>query len=177
MDGKLYKIRSATRITLSPEAREICKLHGMSERDMARHLLNQHHLAEGGSVDSYDEDEPPEYVEWRRRDYYLPHSAASVHIEDRREEGYETPDTAAQFRELEPTPEEVFEFRGRDVPTSLGRELGYESVGQSRSQPHAFRASNPLPPDYLKDPVGYLLRASEFARLNPNYFERRGGAQ
>src|SRR5262245_22367489 len=54
MEDKLYRVHSATKITLSPEAREICKLHGVSERDMAKHLLAQHR-AEGGEIYDYDE--------------------------------------------------------------------------------------------------------------------------
>ena len=134
---------------------------------MAKHLLAQHR-AEGGEV--YDEDVPPEGEHDKRRRDYLPY-APEVNVEDRREESYETPDLAVQFRDVEPTPREVLEFRGRDVPTSLGRELGYESVGQPTRQRHSFKESNPLPPDYLRNPISYLSRAAEFARLNPNYFE------
>ena len=47
---KPYTVHSATKITLSPEAREICKLQNISERDMARHLLNQHKLEQSGYV-------------------------------------------------------------------------------------------------------------------------------
>jgi hypothetical protein len=44
-DGKLYAIDGA-RVTLSPEARALCKLHNMSEAAMARHLLDRHKLAQ-----------------------------------------------------------------------------------------------------------------------------------
>jgi hypothetical protein len=49
-DGKPYTIHSDTRITLSALAREMCRLHGMSERDMARHLLAQERLKASGQT-------------------------------------------------------------------------------------------------------------------------------
>jgi hypothetical protein len=49
-DDKPYTVHSDTRITLGPAARELCKLHGMSERDMAKHLLNQHRLEQAGQI-------------------------------------------------------------------------------------------------------------------------------
>jgi hypothetical protein len=49
-DGKPYEVLSPTSIKLSPLAREMAKMHGMTERDMARHLLNQHKLRESGLV-------------------------------------------------------------------------------------------------------------------------------
>src|SRR5262245_48628420 len=67
MEGKLYKVKSATCITLSPEARELCKLHGVTEEQMARHLIAQH-MQEGGEVEtSFDEDVPAEGEHDRRR--------------------------------------------------------------------------------------------------------------
>jgi hypothetical protein len=49
-DDKPYTIHSDTRVTLSPAARELCKLQGISERDMARHLLNQARLEQAGQI-------------------------------------------------------------------------------------------------------------------------------
>jgi len=43
-----FKIHSATHITLSPTARELAKMHGMSETDLARHLLKQEELRKAG---------------------------------------------------------------------------------------------------------------------------------
>ena len=53
---KPYTIHSDTRITLSPTARELCKLQNISERDMARHLLNQHRLEQAGQIQKPGED-------------------------------------------------------------------------------------------------------------------------
>jgi len=171
MAGKLFWVHSPTRITLSPEARELCKLHNMSERAMAKHLLAQHR-AEGGEV--YDDetyDDGQERRDNRRREY-LPNSPDYQYIEDRRSENYYTPDVAIQFRDLEPTPREAFEFRGRDVPTSLGQALGYQSVGGPHSQRHSFRESNPRPQDYYaSNPADYLLNQAVFQRLSPDYFK------
>ena len=43
-DDKPYIIHSATKITLTPIAREMAKMHGMTEIEMAQHLLQQHAL-------------------------------------------------------------------------------------------------------------------------------------
>jgi len=56
MDDKPYTIHSDTRITLSQAARELCKLHGMTEEQMARHLLNQHRLEQAGQIQRPGED-------------------------------------------------------------------------------------------------------------------------
>lgn len=40
-DGTPYEVLSPTRIRLSPLAKEMAKMHGMSEREMAKHLLQQ----------------------------------------------------------------------------------------------------------------------------------------
>jgi hypothetical protein len=51
MDGdKLYTIHSDTKVTLSPQAREMARMHNMSEVELARHLLQQHKLQESGLV-------------------------------------------------------------------------------------------------------------------------------
>jgi hypothetical protein len=47
-DRPPFKIHSPTHITLSPTAREMAKMHGMSEEDLARHLLDQHAQREAG---------------------------------------------------------------------------------------------------------------------------------
>jgi hypothetical protein len=47
---KPYVIESPTRIRLMPEARELAKLNGMTEEQMARHLLKQHALQQAGLV-------------------------------------------------------------------------------------------------------------------------------
>jgi hypothetical protein len=49
-DDRPYVIHSPTKITLKPMAREMCKMHGMSEEQMARHLLQQHKLQESGLI-------------------------------------------------------------------------------------------------------------------------------
>jgi len=56
MDDKPYTIHSPTKITLSPLARELCKEHGMTEEQMARHLLNQHRLEQAGQIQKPGED-------------------------------------------------------------------------------------------------------------------------
>jgi hypothetical protein len=49
-DDKPYVIESPTRIRLMPIARELAKMHGMSEIEMAQHLLQQHALQDAGMV-------------------------------------------------------------------------------------------------------------------------------
>jgi hypothetical protein len=49
-DDKPYIIHSATKITLSSLAKEMARMHGMSEVEMARHLLQQDQLKESGMV-------------------------------------------------------------------------------------------------------------------------------
>jgi hypothetical protein len=49
-DDKPYIIHSATKITLMPIARDMAKMHGMSETEMAQHLLQQHALQDAGMV-------------------------------------------------------------------------------------------------------------------------------
>ena len=49
-DSRLYTIHSGSRITLSAEAREMAKMHGMTETEMARHLLDRHKLAQAGLI-------------------------------------------------------------------------------------------------------------------------------
>jgi hypothetical protein len=45
-----FRIESPTKITLGPEARQLAAMNGMSEVDMARHLLQQHALREAGHL-------------------------------------------------------------------------------------------------------------------------------
>jgi hypothetical protein len=47
-DDRPYVIHSATKITLNPTAREMARMHGMSETELARHLLDQHAQREAG---------------------------------------------------------------------------------------------------------------------------------
>jgi hypothetical protein len=47
-DGKPFEILSPTKIRLGPIAREMCKMHNMSETEMARHLLQQEKLRTSG---------------------------------------------------------------------------------------------------------------------------------
>jgi len=47
-DDQPFKIHSTTRITLTPTARGLAKMHGMSEEDLARHLLEQERLRQAG---------------------------------------------------------------------------------------------------------------------------------
>jgi hypothetical protein len=49
-DEKPYTVHSDTKITLSPLAKEMAKMHGMTELEMAKHLLNQHRLEQAGQT-------------------------------------------------------------------------------------------------------------------------------
>jgi hypothetical protein len=49
-DDKPYVIESPTRIRLMPIAREMAKMHGKSETEMAQHLLQQHALQDAEMV-------------------------------------------------------------------------------------------------------------------------------
>jgi hypothetical protein len=49
-DDRPYEILGPGHIRLSPTAREWAREHGMSENEMARHLLRQHELRERGFV-------------------------------------------------------------------------------------------------------------------------------
>jgi hypothetical protein len=49
-DEKPYEILSATKVRLGPEARELAKLSGVSEQQMARFLLEQNRLRESGQI-------------------------------------------------------------------------------------------------------------------------------
>ena len=55
-DDKPFTIHSDTRITLGPVAREMAKMHGMSEIEMAKHLLQQHALQQAGLVQKNGEN-------------------------------------------------------------------------------------------------------------------------
>jgi hypothetical protein len=49
-DGLPFKIESPTKVWLSAEARVLAKMNGMSDTDMARHLLAQHAQREAGLI-------------------------------------------------------------------------------------------------------------------------------
>jgi hypothetical protein len=49
-DDRPYVIESPTRIRLMPIARDMARMHGMSETEMAQHLLQQNQLQEAGMV-------------------------------------------------------------------------------------------------------------------------------
>jgi len=55
-DEKPYVIHSATKITLKPLAREMARMHGMTEEQLARHLLQQHKLQEAGLTQKQGEN-------------------------------------------------------------------------------------------------------------------------
>jgi hypothetical protein len=47
-DDRPFVIQSPTRIRLMPTAREMARMHGMTEIEMARHLLQQDELRKTG---------------------------------------------------------------------------------------------------------------------------------
>jgi hypothetical protein len=53
---KPYVIESPTRIRLMPLAREMAKMHGMTEEQLAKHLLNQSKLQESGLIQKSGEN-------------------------------------------------------------------------------------------------------------------------
>ena len=55
-DDKLYTVHGPSRITLSAEARELAKMHGMSDEQMARHLLDRRRLAQAGLIQADPKD-------------------------------------------------------------------------------------------------------------------------
>jgi hypothetical protein len=54
-DRPPFKIHSPSRITLTTTAREMAKMHGMSEEDLARHLLEQDRLRQAGETQQVGE--------------------------------------------------------------------------------------------------------------------------
>jgi hypothetical protein len=54
-DDQPFKIHSPSRITLTTTAREMAKMHGMSEKDLARHLLEQERLRQSGETQQVGE--------------------------------------------------------------------------------------------------------------------------
>ena len=54
-DEKPYEILSATRVRLGPTARELAKLSGVTEKQMARFLLEQSRLREAGLIEKIGE--------------------------------------------------------------------------------------------------------------------------
>jgi len=53
---KPYIVHSKTRITLTPMAKEIAQMHGMTLQEMAKHLLNQHRVEQAGQIQGPGED-------------------------------------------------------------------------------------------------------------------------
>jgi hypothetical protein len=49
-DDAPYEVLSPTKIRLGRVALEMAKMHGMTEKEMAKHLLQQHKLRETGLV-------------------------------------------------------------------------------------------------------------------------------
>jgi hypothetical protein len=49
-DDKPYEVLGPERILLSQTAREWAREYGWSDTQMARHLLEQHQLREGGAI-------------------------------------------------------------------------------------------------------------------------------
>jgi hypothetical protein len=49
-DDPPFVIHSPTKITLSVTAREMAKMHGMTEVELARHLLEQDSLRQAGDT-------------------------------------------------------------------------------------------------------------------------------
>jgi hypothetical protein len=49
-DNKFYTVHSDTRITLSADAREMARMAGMTDTEMARHLLAQDKLRAAGTL-------------------------------------------------------------------------------------------------------------------------------
>jgi hypothetical protein len=54
-DDTPYRVLSPTKITLGPTARGMAKMHGMSEEDLARHLLEQERLRQAGETQQVGE--------------------------------------------------------------------------------------------------------------------------
>jgi hypothetical protein len=48
--SKPFVIHSDSKITLGPEAREMAKMHGLSEEQLAKHLLAMNRQREAGLV-------------------------------------------------------------------------------------------------------------------------------
>jgi hypothetical protein len=51
-----YIIHSPTKITLKPTARELARMHGMTEEQLAKHLLQQQALQEAGLTQKQGEN-------------------------------------------------------------------------------------------------------------------------
>ena len=54
-DGKFYRV-DGSKVTLSPEAREMARMAGLSDTEMARHLIAQDKLRSAGTVQRQGED-------------------------------------------------------------------------------------------------------------------------
>jgi hypothetical protein len=55
-DNSPYEVLSPTKIVLGPLAREWAKQHGMTEREMGQHLLQQHRQRQAGNVQRQGEN-------------------------------------------------------------------------------------------------------------------------
>jgi hypothetical protein len=55
-DERPFVIHSESKITLKPEARELARLHGMTEVEFAQHLLQQHRLQDEGLIQKQGEN-------------------------------------------------------------------------------------------------------------------------
>jgi hypothetical protein len=53
---KPFTIHSNSRITLSPLAREMARMHNMTEAELAQHLLQQHRLQQAGLTQKQGEN-------------------------------------------------------------------------------------------------------------------------
>ncbi len=50
MSDDVYEVLGPRKIRLSPTAREMAKMHNMTETQLARHLVEQHRLREAGQI-------------------------------------------------------------------------------------------------------------------------------
>ena len=55
-DDQPFKVQSPTRVTLSPVAREWARAWGMTETEMAKHLLEQERLRTAGDTQQAGEN-------------------------------------------------------------------------------------------------------------------------
>jgi hypothetical protein len=55
-DDPPFVIHSDSRITLKPEARELARMHDMTEAEFAQHLLQQHKLQDEGLIQKQGEN-------------------------------------------------------------------------------------------------------------------------
>jgi hypothetical protein len=55
-DESLFRIESPTRVWLSKDARDLARSNGMSDAELARHLLQQHNAREAGLIQRVGEN-------------------------------------------------------------------------------------------------------------------------